>query len=87
MSLARITTASVFVRKQHSADKYGWVEPDPADEDCSQKDGDEEENQMINASGYSDEDDGVGNFSDSDIEELAKVQHHYDLPRLTTTNL
>jgi hypothetical protein len=66
----------VFTRKQRSADKYRWAEPDPADEDCSQRDEDEEVDQTINGSGYSDEDDGVGNFSDSDIEELAKVRHH-----------
>jgi hypothetical protein len=82
-----ITTASVFVRKQHLADRYGWVEPDPVDEDYSQKDEDEEENHTTNGSGYSDEDNGVGNFCDSDIEELAKVQHYFDLPRLTTTDL
>jgi len=41
---------------------------------------------MTLGSGHSDEAGGDGNFSYSDIEQLAQVQHHYVLALLTTTD-
>jgi hypothetical protein len=41
------------VKKQHLANKYGWAETDPADEDCSQRNEDNKANQTTIGSGYS----------------------------------